>query len=343
MHGLLAPLLALLPWLAVGEPEAKPLLVYVLVGQSNMEGHAELRVLDYLGEDPATAPLLKAMRDRRGKPSEIEDVWISYLTGVRGRIDGGNDTIEGPLTLGYGSRGGVGADEAGRKIGPEMGFGITLHEALDRDILIIKCAWGGQSLHTDFRPPSAGPSPVDPEGTKTGLRYRQMVDHIEAVLADPGRVVKGYRKSGGYELAGVVWFQGWNDLVNRDVYPEVGDDAELPRYHGYTEVMAHFIRDLRMHLQAPELPFVVGVIGVDGLDPNEGIVALREAQTAVAQLKEFRGNVVAVATPPTGMKTSRRSTPSGSSCVKSATTSTRSTKATRTPTARFPTPTSRRS
>ena len=281
-----------------GGADAKPLLVYVLVGQSNMEGHATLEVLDYLGEDPATAPLLAAMRDRRGKPAEIKDVWISYLTGERGRIDAGNDVIEGPLTLGYGSRGGVGPDEAGRKIGPEMGFGITLHEALDRDILIIKCAWGGQSLHTDFRPPSAGPSPVDPEGTKTGLRYRQMVDHIDAVLADPGRVVKGYRKSSGIELGGVVWFQGWNDLVNRDVYPEVAGEDAPPRFAAYTEVMSDFIRDLRLHLKAPQLPFVIGVIGVDGAQPNQHIAALRESQAAVATLAEFQGKVVAVPTAP---------------------------------------------
>ena len=28
---------------------------------------------------------------------------------------------------------------------------------LGEPILIIKAAWGGKSLHTDFRPPSAGP------------------------------------------------------------------------------------------------------------------------------------------------------------------------------------------
>ena len=293
---LLAALTAASP--ADGGADAKPLLVYVLVGQSNMEGHATLEVLDYLGEDPATAPLLEAMRDKRGKPAEIEDVWISYLTGERGRIDAGNDVIEGPLTLGYGSRGGVGPNEAGRKIGPEMGFGITLHEALDRDILIIKCAWGGQSLHTDFRPPSAGPSPEDPEGAKTGVRYRQMMEHVDAVLADPGRVVKGYSKRRGYELGGVVWFQGWNDLVNRNVYPEVPDDSPTPRFAAYTEVMAHFIRDVRTHLQAPELPFVIGVIGVDGEQPNKHIAALRTSQAAVAALEEFQGNVVAVPTAP---------------------------------------------
>ena len=32
-----------------------------------------------------------------------------------------------------------------------------MQEAQPGPILIIKTAWGGKSLHTDFRPPSAGP------------------------------------------------------------------------------------------------------------------------------------------------------------------------------------------
>ena len=32
-----------------------------------------------------------------------------------------------------------------------------MEKAYDGPILIIKTAWGGKSLNTDFRPPSAGP------------------------------------------------------------------------------------------------------------------------------------------------------------------------------------------
>ena len=39
--------------------EAKPLRVFILAGQSNMEGHAKVETFDYIGDDPATAPLLK--------------------------------------------------------------------------------------------------------------------------------------------------------------------------------------------------------------------------------------------------------------------------------------------
>ena len=39
--------------------EKMPLKVFILAGQSNMEGHARVQTFDYIGDDPATAPLLK--------------------------------------------------------------------------------------------------------------------------------------------------------------------------------------------------------------------------------------------------------------------------------------------
>ena len=54
--GVLATLSLLLATSAQAQP--KPLRVYILAGQSNMEGHAKVETFDYLGDDPATAPLL---------------------------------------------------------------------------------------------------------------------------------------------------------------------------------------------------------------------------------------------------------------------------------------------
>ena len=36
--------------------EAKPLKVYILAGQSNMQGQAKVETFDYIGDDPNTAP-----------------------------------------------------------------------------------------------------------------------------------------------------------------------------------------------------------------------------------------------------------------------------------------------
>src|SRR4051794_30287433 len=149
-HAILA-ILAVCSLASLASAANKPLKVFILAGQSNMEGHAKVETFDYIGDDPVTAPLLKQMRGADGKPAVCDHVWISYLTGM-GEANGEG---VGKLTAGYGSR--QKPDQAGGKIGPEFTFGLTLDGVLKEPVLIIKTAWGGKSLHTDFRPPSAGP------------------------------------------------------------------------------------------------------------------------------------------------------------------------------------------
>ena len=139
---------------SLSHADAKPLRVFILAGQSNMEGHATVETFDYIGDDPATAPLLKQMRDPEGKPAVADHTWISYLTGhYEGHANG--EGI-GKLTAGFGARGSSPTQD-GNKIGPEFTFGLTMDAALKEPVLLIKTAWGGRSLNTEFRPPSAGP------------------------------------------------------------------------------------------------------------------------------------------------------------------------------------------
>ena len=231
----------------------KPLKVYILAGQSNMEGHASIETFDYIGDDPATEPLLKEMRGPDGKPRVCENVWISYFTGWETFGEG-----YGKLTAGYGAR--SNPVENGGKIGPEFTFGITVEKEYDGPILIIKTAWGGKSLNTDFRPPSSGPYNLNPfqqkhyaergldidkwkreKAEKTGVYYRLMIDHVKKILADPKRVCSAYDPIQGYELAGFVWFQGWNDMCDSDTYPNSNKPGGFAEY---SRLMAHFIRDV---------------------------------------------------------------------------------------------------
>jgi hypothetical protein len=77
-----------------------------------------------------------------GKPRVCERVWISSI--------GCADSEQtGKLTAGFGA--------SPDKIGPEFTFGLSMQKFTNAPILIIKTSWGGKSLHTDFRPPSAGP------------------------------------------------------------------------------------------------------------------------------------------------------------------------------------------
>ncbi len=278
----------------------KPLKVFILVGQSNMEGHAKVETFDYIGDDPKTAPLLKKMRNADGTPRICDGAWISYLTGRRGE----NSEGYGKLTAGYGSR--PNPSEDGGKIGPEFTFGITMDEAFEEPVLIIKTAWGGKSLFYDFRPPSAGVYPrtendIEKERrpeSGSGHYYRLMLKHVKYVLSDIGRIVPDYDPKQGHEISGFVWFQGFNDMVNRDVYPVLPKDASGNRFTKYSEWMAHFIRDVRKDLDAPKMPFVIGVMGVGGKDANEGNLEFRKAMAAPAALPEFKGNVMAVPTSP---------------------------------------------
>jgi hypothetical protein len=291
----------------------KPLKVYILAGQSNMEGQARIETFDYIGDDPATAPLLKEMRGPDGKPVVCDMVWISYLTGAKDR----NGEGFGKLTAGYGSRYGRDLAELGDKIGPEFTFGQTMEKAHDGPVLIIKTAWGGKSLHTDFRPPSAGPYKLNawqlenypkqeghgiPKDFKkwkvdkksaTGVYYRLMTDHVKKVLTDIKRVYPDYDPKQGYELAGFVWFQGWNDMVDGQTYPGANKSG---RFDLYSELMAHFIRDVRKDFNAPKMPFVIGVMGVGGVQEKPNY--FRQAMAAPAAMPEFKGNVVAVETAP---------------------------------------------
>ena len=119
---------------------AKPLKVFILAGQSNMEGHAAISTFDYIGKDPLTAPLLKEMRKLDGSPRVCDQVWMSYLTGP---YDGSaNGEGLGKLTAGFGARG----DQPTKmcdNIGPEFTFGIYIEKELNEPILIIKTAWVG--------------------------------------------------------------------------------------------------------------------------------------------------------------------------------------------------------
>jgi hypothetical protein len=283
----------------------EPLKVFILAGQSNMQGHADVRTLQHLAMNEETKPMLAAIQTPDGTPKVHDQVWISYLSsdGVK----------QGKLTTGYGAN--------AEKLGPELTFGIYMQQALGEPILLIKTAWGGKSLHTDFRPPSGGPfvfseSQVDQfrkqgkdleqiqseKMEATGVAYRDMVAHVKKVLGDIRAVYPDYNAEAGFELAGFVWFQGWNDMVDGGVYPERGKPGG---YDQYSVNLAHFIRDVRRDLDAPELPFVIGVLGVGGPTADYGPAEMRyqavhqsfrDAMAAPSKLAEFQGNVVAVLT-----------------------------------------------
>jgi hypothetical protein len=263
------------PW-----PMAKegPLKVFILAGQSNMQGHASLRTLEYLVYNAETAAEYEHWKDREGRWTERRDVWIWTTDGQR-----------------YGNlRPGFGANEM--KIGPELGFGWVMGEHMPQQVLLIKTCWGGRSVKRDFLPPSADMPPAEqlekelqnarkrnPDTTieqikeRYGKAYADMLTHVKNVLANLQQYFPGYEPKRGYELAGLVWFQGWNDMVDGSQRAE--------KYVNYTRRLALLIKDVRKDLNAPNLPLIIGELGASKRGD------FQEAQAAVAGLPEFKGNV----------------------------------------------------
>ena len=269
------------PW-----PMAKegPVKVFILAGQSNMQGHASLRTLEYLIYNPETAAEYQQWKDRLGGWTERRDVWIWTTDGRRwGNL-----------------RPGFGVNE--HFIGPELGFGWVLGENLKEQVLLIKTCWGGRSLKRDFLPPGEPLPPEEellkelerlrrrnPKATledikqRYGKAYREMIATVKEVLGNLKEYFPKYHPKRGWEISGFVFFQGWNDYVDHKQRSE--------KYAGYTKRLAQFIRDVRKDLNAPGLPFVIGELGVGGKRGD-----FQRAQAAVCEIPEFKGNVKFVKT-----------------------------------------------
>lgn len=268
------------PLLAADPP--KPLKVFILAGQSNMEGKAKMSLVDYQAEQPGTRDLFVHWR-KDGKWVERDDVLIKFLD------------RKGKLTVGYGSP---------KCIGPELEFGAVVGDRYDEPVLLIKTAWGGRSLYRDFRPPSAGlpsdavlekmladlkkqkgkeSSTLEDVKKPFGAAYRDMLTEVNGTLADLKTHFPQYAGQ-EYELAGFVWFQGWNDMISADYTA------------AYTENLKLFIGDVRKDFKSPKLPFVIGQMGVDGDKPSANVKKFKDAQAAVMAVPEFKGNVALVKT-----------------------------------------------
>lgn len=301
------------------------LRVFILAGQSNMEGKGfpepiayQLTQADYRdrwthaipGGDPEafTASWKASLEESPKQPTypwrTRDDVHVEFL----GR--------RGGLTVGFGV--------PSKCIGPEFNFGHVVGDHFGDPVLLIKTAWGGKSLGRDFLPPSIAlptdeefermvaeqneridrdnaknPERAKPRVTVEDLRapyghyYRESLRHVRETLDQlPARFPS--LEYGRVELSGFVWFQGWNDQFN---------DAWAQNYGTH---LAALIRDLRKDLDAPDLPVVIGKVGFDGPHDvpakKDGTPTARtwikRGQEGVASLPEFEGRIRVVDTAP---------------------------------------------
>jgi hypothetical protein len=276
---------------ALASADAKPVKVFILAGQSNMEGKAQNKLLDHQATDPKTADLFKHLR-ANDQWIVRDDVFVKFLD------------RKGGLTIGYGSR---------DRTGIELEFGTMMGNHYDEPVLLIKTAWGGHSLQKPFRPPSVGlPTEAalqaelkqaqdrvtknnekrnrhDPLPTMEDIKapygssYLNMMADVDNVMKNAGVLFPELRGK-TLALAGFLWFQGFND--------QFGDaPAE------YESNMKQFIKDVRKDLHTPKLPFVIAAIGTNGSkEAKGGGLTVRTAQLAMNEVPEFEGNVKAFRT-----------------------------------------------
>ena len=277
--------------LSAASLHAESVKVYVLAGQSNMEGKVQKILMDHQATDSKTSELFKHLR-KDNDWIVRDDVMIKFLG------------QHGGLTAGYGS---------GDRTGVELEFGWKMGDHHKDPVLLIKTAWGGHSLVQKFRSPSAGLPPEDKlkadlekaqQRTKNnnekrkrndpiptmediksgyGVSYRAMLKEVNETMANSGELFPSL-KGKKLEIAGFVWFQGWNDQYN-------GAEKE------YESNMKHFINDVRKDLNSPKMPFVIGVMGQNGSKEAKGpMLTIQQAQLAMEKVPEFAGNVKAVRT-----------------------------------------------
>lgn len=254
----------------------KTLRVFLLAGQSNMEGQAvsDLDGRDYnqgrgtllwLLKNPETAKLAQYWRMPDDSWNRRNDVWCWYQREAR-------PLLAGPLSMGFSVYG------DSHHFGPELECGRVLGDALEDPVLLVKTAWGGKSLAVDFRPPSAG--------GQTGKYYQLMIQQLHSIL-QPKQLATDLPELTNSKpvLSGFVWYHGWNDGVDpQKAVPE------------YKSNLIHLINDVRHEFQSPQLPVVIGELTGPWVDAPGEWNTLRKAQAAAAQHPEFNGTVAFVHT-----------------------------------------------
>ena len=268
----------------------KTVQVFILAGQSNMEGHGKvdwgrnpeydkskkgskreikggIGCLRTLATDPRTAPTYKKFLDSEGNWVERDDVFIYTTTSGKKK---------GRLSVGFGK---------GNWFGPELGFGFQVGDHFEVPVLIIKTAWGGKDLAVDFRPPSSGDTPLKKTRT-AGEYYEKMMAIVKESLANFEKDfpdLKGCRP----QIAGFGWHQGWNDGCSREMTAE------------YETNMVNFINDVRKELGVKDLPFVIANTGQNGPETKGNFADLCQIQLDIGDPEEhpeFKGTVISIDT-----------------------------------------------
>lgn len=129
--------------------------------------------------------------------------------------------------------------------GPELFFGINLSKAYpNQNFVFIKRSQGGTSLYGAWNPEwSIAKAKLINEENKPKL-FNDFIETADEQLSK--------LPPGSYELAGMIWVQGESDSGNK--YGALPSET-------YGENIRKLIQKVRVHYNAPELPFLMLNVG----------------------------------------------------------------------------------
>ncbi len=278
----------------------KPVQVYILMGQSNMLGFGKIQGGEgSLEHATKEKKLYSYLIDDEGKWTERKDVRNVRVMGSGGPGKSRQFNNEWMTIKG--------------KIGPEIGIGHHVGEAVDAPVLILKSCIGNRGLGWDLLPPgskefeftdSKGQTWIHPgykgsperwkKGKEpkriswyAGLQYDGDVARAKEILKDLDQYYPGAKE---YEVAGFFWWQGDRDSRS---------EALSSRYE---QNLVQLIKQLRKDFNAPNAKFVTASLGQTQKGTTDGGGKILDAMQAVdgasGKYPEFKGNVSAVYTHP---------------------------------------------
>lgn len=169
-----------------------------------------------------------------------EDILFSY------RMGNGEDVSKGWVPL-----------HPLRSFGPEVTFADVVSKNVSFPIAIIKSAVGGTTIAYDWNPDSPD------RGQQLYPKTLHLIRDSLRELTDRGIE---------YQLEGVMWHQGENDMLDRMLYPH------------YAAGLNHLIARLRSDLNAPDLEWYLGEVsekGIWGMDHRANLGAFRAQQQQI--------------------------------------------------------------
>jgi hypothetical protein len=286
---------------------SKPVQVFILLGQSNMVGFGSIKA----GKKGPTGSLEHAVKNEKLYPFLVDKSgnWIARKDVRNVRSMGSGSSIGKILINDWMDVEKLASNKKTARIGPEVGIGFKLGDALEAPVMVLKSCIGNRSIGWDLLAPGTPRYKHDgkeqpgykemfkskkdrtivkfKEGMKgwyAGCQYDGDINSAKKVLEDIGKYYPGAKK---YEVAGFFFWQGDKDRRN------------AAHAANYEKNLVLFIKALRKDFNSPNAKFVLATLGQTSKEKksgNDGLVF--DAQMAVdgstGKYPEFKGNVASV-------------------------------------------------